>query len=287
MSAHKNLKLMILVAVAQAEDHCCNYNVIISNPVDGKFDPSQSTYEMVANSYFEKERPNVILLYKTDDLINMEHIEVALKDGANLHCFRSGGGLRVARLEIEQELVGYGEHPNLLTALSHVGEDFKDGGLEYSEKYGENGKHTHYLTGTHDTDSWADGILLQGGTLDAEYKEIVLPGAPGGVRRLFKVHLKSTGRHRTPEEIVDDVIANGTVRTHTDRGYTYESKREHYPGGPSCTTSVIGMQYFLGTNYNASHYDVIQTGVGETFIEALINAENTMPLEVKLETEKI
>lgn len=278
MKIHKNLAQMILVAIAQAEYHNCNYNVIISNPVDGKFDDTVSTYEMVADSYFENDRPNVLLLYKTDDLINMKHIETALLEGAKLHCFRSGGGLRVARLEKDGELVGYGEHPNLLTALNHVGEDFKEGGIEYYEKYGENGKYTHYLTGTHNTDSYADGIVLQGGTLDAEYKHVTSDG--------FNVHLKSTGRHRTPKDIVDDVIQNGTVRTHKDRGYTYESYRSEFAGGYGCTTKVIDMPRG-GTNFLATHYDVVQTGYGDTFIGALINAENAMPVEVKLETEKI
>lgn len=69
-SPHHDLELMKLVAVDRAKAHNCNYNVILMNPnKNGEFDLSAgSTYEMVADTYFQKERPHVILLHKTDDL---------------------------------------------------------------------------------------------------------------------------------------------------------------------------------------------------------------------------
>lgn len=60
---------MTAVAVEKAKDHRCNYNIIIHNPVDGWFKLGHSTFEMVADSYFEKERPNVLLVKKTDDIL--------------------------------------------------------------------------------------------------------------------------------------------------------------------------------------------------------------------------
>ena len=77
MSIYHNLESMKLVAVDRAKAHRCNYNVILMNPNEkGEFDLSSgSTYEMVADSYFERERPHVILLHKTDDLINNEKSE--------------------------------------------------------------------------------------------------------------------------------------------------------------------------------------------------------------------
>ncbi len=71
MSAHHNLDTIKAVAISNARKHKMNYNIIIMNPDgDGNFDQaSGSTYEMVADSYFSKERPNVKLLYKTDDLL--------------------------------------------------------------------------------------------------------------------------------------------------------------------------------------------------------------------------
>ncbi len=73
MSIYHNLEQITLVSIHKAKEHNCNYNIIILNPIDGKFDQEQgSTYEMVVDSYFEKDRPNAIILHKTDDLIAKE-----------------------------------------------------------------------------------------------------------------------------------------------------------------------------------------------------------------------
>lgn len=72
MSIYTDLEAMTGVAIHQAVEYGCNYNVIIHNHVDGKFVPGQSTYEMVADSFFNKERPNVVIVHKTDDLLKKE-----------------------------------------------------------------------------------------------------------------------------------------------------------------------------------------------------------------------
>lgn len=73
MSVYKNLEAMTEVAVHLAKEHKCNYNVILHSPDEnGEFCEKRSTYEMVADSYFEKDRPYVKLIYKTDDLIAQE-----------------------------------------------------------------------------------------------------------------------------------------------------------------------------------------------------------------------
>lgn len=69
MSVHHSETLMTAVAVEKAKEHRCNYNIIIHNPVDGWFKLGHSTFEMVADSYFNKERPNVMLVKKTDDIL--------------------------------------------------------------------------------------------------------------------------------------------------------------------------------------------------------------------------
>ena len=71
MNIHHDLEGTKLIAVNQATKHNCNYNVIILNPNSkGEFDANEgSTYEMVADSYFDKPRLNAKLLHKTDDLI--------------------------------------------------------------------------------------------------------------------------------------------------------------------------------------------------------------------------
>ncbi len=53
----------------QAIEHGCKYNLIIHNHVDGKFSFERSTYETVVDSYFEKERPNVVILTDTDKIL--------------------------------------------------------------------------------------------------------------------------------------------------------------------------------------------------------------------------
>lgn len=75
------------------------------------------------------------------------NLEQALKEGAKIHVSRSGGGLRVVRVEKEKKLVSYGEHPYFSGALAHAESDF---GLSYEELYcNDDAKHVHYLTGAY------------------------------------------------------------------------------------------------------------------------------------------
>lgn len=70
-SIYHDLDMTILLAKQYALDHGCNYNITIMNPNDKKeFDLNAgSTYEIVRDSYFEKDRPNAVLLHKTNDMI--------------------------------------------------------------------------------------------------------------------------------------------------------------------------------------------------------------------------
>lgn len=74
MNIYHNLEAIKDIAIESAKEHDCNYNVILVNPgEDGKFNvETGSTYEFVADSYFEKPRPNAIILHRTDDLISTE-----------------------------------------------------------------------------------------------------------------------------------------------------------------------------------------------------------------------
>ena len=75
------------------------------------------------------------------------NLENALREGAKIHIFRSGGGLRVVNVEKEKNPVSYGEYPYLSGALAHAESDF---GLSYEEQYlSENAKHTHHKTGAY------------------------------------------------------------------------------------------------------------------------------------------
>lgn len=74
MSVYHDLDTITEIAKHNAKEHNANYNIILMNPDEnGEFDKDKgSTYEFVADSYFNKERPNVILLAKTDDLLAEE-----------------------------------------------------------------------------------------------------------------------------------------------------------------------------------------------------------------------
>ena len=74
MSVYKNLEAMTMVSIHNAKEHGCNYNIILVNgDENGEFSEERgSTYESVTDSFFNKERPNVKLIARTDDLIAKE-----------------------------------------------------------------------------------------------------------------------------------------------------------------------------------------------------------------------
>lgn len=102
---------------------------------------------------------------------NYLNIEQALKDGARLHAFRSGGGLRVISVEKNEQLLSYGEYPWISGALAHAESDF---GLSYIEQYsGKNARHIHYLTGASSPvlQDVIDCFILCGESIDIYYKD--------------------------------------------------------------------------------------------------------------------
>lgn len=74
MDIHKDLEGITNVALHYANEHNCNYSIIISNPVEGKFNNIRSTYEYVGDSYFHKVR-DCIIVTTTDKLISDTIIE--------------------------------------------------------------------------------------------------------------------------------------------------------------------------------------------------------------------
>lgn len=96
-------------------------------------------------------------------------LEEALCKGGTIHGFRSGGGLRVLRLENKGKLLAYGEHPLFGEALRILREDLAAGGREYYTVYGK--KETHYLTGTYECPTAIDACLAKGHTIDISYKK--------------------------------------------------------------------------------------------------------------------
>jgi hypothetical protein len=102
------------------------------------------------------------------------NLQEALKNGAKLHAFLSGGSLRVVRIEKmnketgKNELLSYGEHPYFSGALAHADEDF---GLSYDQQYTAKGaKHLHYLTGAYSLPyDVLDAHIKDGRSIDVIY----------------------------------------------------------------------------------------------------------------------
>lgn len=89
---------------------------------------------------------------------------LAEKASNHIHFFRSGGGLRVGRLERDNQLVGYGESYEFLSALILLEEDVKAGGRRYEDVYGKLAP--QYLTGVSEPSSNIDHWLLMGRSFD-------------------------------------------------------------------------------------------------------------------------
>ncbi len=72
MDIHHDFDKIKMLAIHYAKEHNSNYTVILMNPdSNGNFSlDSGSTYEFVADSYFEKERPNIKILFSTKDEVS-------------------------------------------------------------------------------------------------------------------------------------------------------------------------------------------------------------------------
>lgn len=94
------------------------------------------------------------------------NLDKAVKERFIVRGFRSGGGLRVVRVEEKrgaffvEGVKAYGEHPEVLTALSYADESLKTEVMDYEKFYGK--VVPNYLTGQSNAVSKLDKILLQG-----------------------------------------------------------------------------------------------------------------------------
>ncbi|MFB6209325.1 MAG: hypothetical protein ABEJ56_04290 [Candidatus Nanohaloarchaea archaeon] len=85
-------------------------------------------------------------------------VDEALQEGMDLRVFRSGGGLRVARLEDEEdELRGYGEHFHVSPALNLAGNNYQ----------GDQEITGNVLTGSQEAENTLDSFILGGGKIHA------------------------------------------------------------------------------------------------------------------------
>lgn len=203
----------------------------------------------------------------------------ALAAGSRLHAFRSGGGLRVVRLEADKPmqsqargmarmngpevLRGYGEHPHIEEALRIAGEDFVAGGRPYDKVYGV--VEPKYLTGSTSPSSPLDTWVLAGNTIDAwqDGDSIV-------------VGLMGYARVKMPPEV--EAVAKDRPIEWKARGFVFWSGPTQFPNGdPGITTKVIWPAEQLAQK-TAFSYLVVRRGSGPDFraaVAAALAAEET------------
>ena len=196
-------------------------------------------------------------------------INKALKDGCRIHAFRSGGGLRVVRIEDSKgKLQGYGEHPYVSIALKHVDENYRTK-LSYSKQYSSRtSKYSHYLTGAYPTgtdmlDSW----VYQGHTFDAYLKD-----------KKIVVELDGCKNDNIPSEIQNAVLETKKPMTWTDkRGITRLTKIYTFANGSEGTSSKV---IDNPQNKKTVFYTIKKTGIGNTFEEAVKKAVIAEEIEI-------
>lgn len=199
--------------------------------------------------------------------MNLAGIDKALKDGCRLHAFRSGGGLRVVRIEKGDKLMGYGEHPHIDDALSHANEDFIYGKRLYKEVYGVT--KPHYLTGSPTPTSQLDNWILQGKTFDVWQD-----------RDRVVFQLNGLILVEAPKKIVDRVLRSGVSATWENRGYTYRITRSVFSDSDfAASCKVINRQKCKKNN--PWMYYIVKTGHGKSFWTAMNKAFKAKRIEVE------
>lgn len=191
--------------------------------------------------------------------LNMETITDALRGGAKLHAFLSGGGLRVVRVEKGDKLLGYGEHPYVGTSLMHLAEDLRAGSRPYSETYGSEGCYTSYLTGSSKPDSPLDAWVRKGSTFDAfvDGDEIV-----------FELH--GYEHQEIPEDIKQRVRLTKETVTFEARGYTFEVGPYTFPGNGEPGVIMKTIKHVEGRpRHRDTFYRVVKTGRAKTLMGAI------------------
>jgi len=152
----------------------------------------------------------------------MERLLPPLREGATLHLFRSGGGLRVALLNNGSDLIGYGEAPNIEEALEYCGEDYEAGGRPYKEVYGP--IHPHYLTGSAEASCNGDRWLLRGTDVDISWVD-------GKVQATITPSVDAGPNW----ELTKDVVEDGIPRFYEDDcGYIFRASTSRFPSGEPC-----------------------------------------------------
>jgi hypothetical protein len=189
---------------------------------------------------------------------SLKIIERALCGGGRLHAFRSGGGLRVIRIEKGKrgKLLAYGEAPTIDEALRIAADDFEAGVRPYNEVYGK--IEEHYLTGAYAADDPLDVWVCRGRNFDAWHD---------GER--FVVELTYLEDAQEPPGTVERVCNGETIEWTDARGVTYRASPSRFPNGErSCSISIVSKPDSM-PHHRAWMYYARRTGTGETLTEAI------------------
>lgn len=198
----------------------------------------------------------------------LNRIETFLDEKTKLHAFLSGGGLRVIRVEREQQLIGYGEHPNVHDALRILAEDLEEGGRPYNEVYGK--IELHYLTGSSMPEDCLDAWIRKGSTFDA-YKK----------GDMFFCELHGYDQQETPKDISKRALEGSTERWTSDRGVVFETSAIRFANGEVGTSTRIVECPENISHHKAWMWEAVHKGRGITLASAIDNAFQVPFEEIK------
>ncbi|MEA1925790.1 MAG: hypothetical protein U9M90_00895 [Patescibacteria group bacterium] len=230
--------------------------------------PKKASFkELIETADHQKQEREEAYKYFPKKMPEFPGIHQGLSDGCKMHAFLSGGGLRVVCLDNDGKDVAYGEHPHIEEALDHLEEDFLAGGRPYEEVYGK--LYPHYLTGSTLPTSNLDARIRRGETFDCwrERDEIIF-------------ELKGYAHTETPKNVLDQIERTGSAVQWRNRGYLYQTERTRFPSGdPAFSTKVISSP-LNRDGANPWMYDVVKTGRGENFWEAVKKAFSAPEIEI-------
>lgn len=207
-------------------------------------------------------------------------INDTLKTGFNLHCFRSGGGLRVLRLEriLQGENKSYyAESYNFYDALRILEDDIIAGGRKYSDVYGV--IEEYYLTGSFSSGENLDTWVCGGKPLDILFNFDT---------NRFIIDMSTKEDIHAPQEIVNKVHENNIPiywkTSHINRIF----KSEQYvfaDNSIGCSTSTIPSRNGIEANNEMVTFP--RLSYGDTFEDVLEAAEKVVDVKFEFEWEEL
>lgn len=197
----------------------------------------------------------------------MKNIEAALKKGAKLHAFRSGGGLRVVSIDTVKG--GYGEHSHFKTAMKHADRNLFEQ-LDYKHQYNsETGKYKQYYTGSAEAEDAIDEWILKGNTIDITFVNDT---------KCFVVELVGYKHQSVPRDIHEEVLQNDIPKVWSDRGFTFMSTKTS--GIEKGVTTEI-LEAPTDRKADAWIYKIKKTGIANSLKQAIKIALTATEIEIE------